>query len=113
MAHCTDGQKLTNYGLLPSVILKTEKKCSIFFVIAISILTPTLKTSKLLWSLSTNTTENFGHILSTDPNTMALTHVNALQVQQTGLCAYSLQNVLLLAHTFQVCVTMEQQAPGS
>jgi hypothetical protein len=41
-------------------------------------------------------------------NKMALTHVNALQVQQKGLSAYSLQNVLLLAHVFQVFVTNEQ-----
>ena len=41
-------------------------------------------------------------------NKMALTHVNALQVQQKGLSAYSLQNVLLLVHVFQVFVTNEQ-----
>jgi len=39
---------------------------------------------------------------------MALTHVNALQVHHTRLCAYSLQNVLLLAQMFHICVTMEQ-----
>jgi len=47
------------------------------------------------------------------PNTMALTHVDVLLAHHTKLCVYSLQNVLLLAQMFQVCVTMEQQAAGS
>jgi hypothetical protein len=39
---------------------------------------------------------------------MALTHVNALQVNHTRLRVYSLQNVSLLAQMFQVHVTVEQ-----
>jgi len=44
---------------------------------------------------------------------MALTHVDVLQVHHTTTCAYSLQNVLFLAHMFQVFVTMEQKVVGS
>jgi len=47
------------------------------------------------------------HVMNS-ANKMALTHVNALLVQQKGLSAYSLQNVLLLVHVFQVFVTNEQ-----
>jgi hypothetical protein len=48
--------------------------------------------------------------VDSSPNKMALTNVNVLEVQQTRFCSYSLQNVLLLAHMIQVCVTMEQYA---
>jgi hypothetical protein len=44
---------------------------------------------------------------------MALTHVDVLQVHHTRLCAYTLQNMSLLAQIFQVCVIMEQQAVKS
>ena len=48
------------------------------------------------------------HVVSST-NKIALTHVNALLVHHTRLCAYSLQNVLLLAQMFQVCVTMNSR----
>jgi hypothetical protein len=41
------------------------------------------------------------HVVNS-PNKMALTHVNVLLVHHTRLCAYSLQNVLLLAQMIQV-----------